>query len=209
MTALVVSCWAKLALLSDAGDDVEQLEQWLTTGLSIIGGLSALSGVAYVAWRYFRRAYRVWLSIDHLHSEFGADPVKKLAAIIRGMEADSSEIELRQRITETHLGIGVYSCATDGRCTWANDTLIQGFGIDSSQILGYGWTSAIDENERDRVVKKWTQAVKDVLPYKEHYKVIPPNGLKPWNAITEAWPVVVGGKMICVIGYVKRVQDAS
>jgi PAS domain-containing protein len=188
---------------------VEQFERWLTALLSILGGFSALVGMGYVAWRYFRRAYRVWLSIDHLHSEFGADPVKRLAEIIRGMEADSSEIELRQRITETHLGIGVYSCSGDGRCTWANNTLVEGFGIDSTEILGFGWTAAIDENDRERVIKKWMQAVKDVLPYKEHYRVIPPNGLKPWNAVTEAWPVVASGtgKLICMIGYVKRIPE--
>lgn len=182
------------------------IEQWIGTILAIFGGLSTLAGIGWVAWRYVRSLYRVWLSVDSLHVEFGEEPIKRLIAIIRGIEENTTEIELRQRITETHLGIGVYTCATDGRCTWANEVLVQSFGIDSVEFKGFGWTAAIDASERDRVVKTWQLAVKEVLPYKEKYRVIPPNGLSAWNAITEAWPVVVNGKMICMIGYVKRVE---
>jgi len=186
---------------------VATIEQWISTVLSIFGGLSALAGIGWVAWRYLRSLYRVWLSIDGLHVEFGDEPVKKLIAIIRGIEQDSTEIELRQRITETHLGIGVYSCdAKDGRCVWCNEVLSQYFGIDSAEMLGYGWTAAIEPAERDRVINTWRASIKDVLPYKEKYRVIPPNRLSPWVALTEAWPVIVGGKMICMIGYVKRVE---
>lgn len=184
-----------------------QFDDWLTTILSVLGGISALGGISFVAYRYLRRLYRIWLSIDSLHAEFGNDPIKKLAAIIRAMEVDSNEAELRQRIIENHLGIGVYVCSTDGRCTWCNDTLIQGFGIDSAAIIGFGWTAALDPADRERTIKTWVNAVKESLPYKERYRVIPPNGLQPWNAVTEAWPVVVGGKMICMVGYVKRVQE--
>jgi len=186
---------------------VATIEQWISTILSIFGGLSALAGIGWVAWRYLRSLYRVWLSVDSLHVEFGEEPIKKLISIIRGMEQDSTEIELRQRITETHLGIGVYSCdAKDGRCVWSNEVLSKNFGIDSTEMLGYGWVAAVDACERERVIESWQAAVKDVLPYKEKYRVVPPNGLTPWNAVTEAWPVVVNGKLICMIGYVKRVE---
>ena len=171
----------------------------------VIGGaVSVIAGAAWVAIQFGRRLCRVLPAIDGLHELFGDNPIEELHRLCVDTRASVGEIEIRQRIAERHLTIGVYVTDTAGRCTWANDYLCDAFGIDSSDMRGFGWLSAILENERFRVHQVWSSAVENQLPYEQHYTVAPRDGRANWRAYTEAWPVRVAEKIICYVGYVRE-----
>lgn len=175
--------------------------------VAAIGCLSAFLAGLWAFYRHSQRVLRYWRSLSDLHDLYGDDPVKTLAAIIATIETGQGEIELRQRIAERHLKIGVYVCDVNGLCTWGNDVLCDSFGLDSREILGNGWIEAIEESEQQRVIEHWKRCVKDLLPYRESYRVIPA-GHDPWHAITKAWPVATtNGRLLCYVGYVIEEGD--
>lgn len=171
----------------------------LEWGLSLVGAFAAASGVLWAVYRFGGQVVRAWRAMDRLHVEFGDDPIGKLLDIVHDIEASHGEFEIRQRIAERHLEIGIYVCQTDGKCTWTNDWLASAFDIDSKDMLGWGWLAAIDKSDQERVHEHWTKAVKEELPYSEEYWV---DGERRWYAHTEAWPVKRRGKIICYVGNV-------
>ena len=43
-------------------------------------------------------------------------------------------------------------------------------------MLGYGWSTSIIQEDRDRALHKWLDAVKNKLPYEDVYKIKTKNG---------------------------------
>lgn len=173
----------------------------------LLGGAGALFSGLWIAYKFASRAVRVLPAVDRLHDLFGLSPVDELHAVISGTAASVGELEIRQRISERHLAIGIYVCRPDGECTWANDFLCEQFGLDSQEMRGYGWLAAVSRHDRDRVLEAWTKAVTMHLPYSETYAVVPANDEETWVAMTESWPVKEGEKIICYVGYVKRLRE--
>jgi len=175
--------------------------------VAILGSAAAIAGVAWGCWVGGRRFLRLWSAIDRLHVELGDDPVGSLIEAIRAIEASHGEIEIRQRISERHLAIGIYVCESPtGKCTWANDWLCHALGLDSREIKGWGWLAAIAKEDQRRVHDAWSNAVEQELPYEERYTV-EPDGEKSWVAITEAWPVKQRDVIVCYVGYVTKTQN--
>lgn len=175
---------------------------------SICAGLAGIGGVLLVVYKYGYKFIRAWFAVDAFYLEFGDDPIRTLSTIIQAIEASHGELEIRQRITERHLAVGVYVCSKDGRCTWVNDWLSDAFGMDAAEMIGWGWSAAISNGDRARVQKTWQDAIDNTMPYKEEYTVIPYDGRQnQWEAITEAWPVRKRGEIVCYVGYVTHKTD--
>ena len=180
----------------------------LESVIAIILGLAAVGGTLLVSWKWGGNIYRAYRAMVDLHIEFGSNPIGQLASIIREIEASHGEYEIRQRIAERHLAVGIYVCSPDGKCTWCNDWLLQAWGMDSGAIKGFGWLTAIRREDQQRVHEAWTRSVEEGTPYEEHYHVEPPNKSDLWEAYTEAWPVKNrAGKIICYVGYVRREEQ--
>lgn len=180
----------------------------VTELVELVGVAAAVAGsVGSAVWAVYRfggRVCRVVTSVDHLHDLFGNSPVAELHRIVSGIRSTVGELEVRQRIAERHLAIGIYVCGADGKCNWANSFLCGQFGLDLHEMLGYGWMAAVANAERIRVHAAWESAVTDDIPYEDRYTVIPKDGGESWEAMTEAWPIKVGDKVVCYVGYVTR-----
>ena len=182
---------------------VADVSQTIELFVVLIGGVGVFAATLWAVIKFVTRLYRVLPAMDRLHDLFGSNPVDELHAILSTSSASIGELEIRQRIAERHLAIGVYVCRPDGECTWANDFLCEEFGLDSSEMRGYGWLSAVSRHDRERVHSAWTKAVELHLPYSETYAVKPEHK-ETWVAYSEAWPVKERERIICYVGYVKR-----
>lgn len=175
--------------------------------LAAVGGVAVtVAGCIWALIRFAGRMYRVLPAVDRLHDLFGESPIEELHALVADIRTSVGEFEIRQRIAERHLEIGIYVCTPDGKCTWANDFLCDAFGVDSTDMLGFGWIGAVAKSEQVRVHTAWKSAVAEGIPYRESYEVEPRDGKDRWRAMTQAWPVVRGGKTVCYVGYVKKVD---
>jgi len=170
--------------------------------VAFVGLLSAVLAGLWAVYRQSQRVVRYWRTLSDFHDYYGMDPVKTLARIVSQIETGQGELELRQRIAERHLKIGVYVCDIHGECTWANDVLCATFGLDSREVLGNGWLAAVAEDDQERVFEHWKRCVLDKLPYQEQYRVVPPDGT-PWYAYTQSWPVITDdNRLLCYVGYI-------
>jgi PAS domain-containing protein len=164
------------------------------------GIIAASASALVVGWKICRRNFKLYRSLDRIHSEFGDHGFGALVDNIKAAELSLQQLHVRVQVSERLHGIGIYVCEPTGECNWTNDWLCQAFGIDSSKMLGWGWLAAIRKDEQMRVHDVWSTAVENGLPYREQYHVDAHND--SWLAETEAWPVRVDGELICYVGYV-------
>ena len=68
--------------------------------------------------------------------------------------------------------VGIFEAEpVSGKCTWANNTLCNLFGIPFHEMVDYGWLKAIDRNQRIDVLTSWQNAVAKDIPYEWEYTV--------------------------------------
>jgi PAS domain-containing protein len=176
--------------------------------IELIGILVAvgtfLSGFLYGMYLFARRIRRSIPLSDRLHDLFGTSPIDELHKILWESRFSISELEIRQRIAEKHLEIGIYACRPDGTCEWANDYLCDTFGLDSKEMKGFGWLSAISRDDRERVYETWMYSVQHGIPYDESYTIESSHN-PPLRVHTKAWPIKhpTTDAIVFFIGYVR------
>lgn len=74
-----------------------------------------------------------------------------------------------------HIGIAEYVCTPDGACIYASKRLCELFEKSEIDMLGFGWTLSIVEDERDLAYHKWINSVKEKTPYEHTYHIYSKN----------------------------------
>ncbi len=54
---------------------------------------------------------------------------------------------------------GVWVCDLEGRCTYASESFLKLLGITQEQCSNFGWSNALDAQERERTVAAWKECV--------------------------------------------------
>lgn len=180
--------------LNDWADIAERLGGWIVAG----------AGTLAVFWRRIRRLFDILRAGDGLHREFGPDAATQIRAMLERVTRSTDELQVRQKIAEQHLRIGIYICRPDGRCSWANDYLCELFGRSQDQMHGFGWIDAVHDDDRKRVYEEWHFATENVLPYRTTYAVVHGGDVVPVK--TEAFAVTHGkrvdGDVVFYVGFV-------
>ena len=70
-----------------------------------------------------------------------------------------------------HIGIAEYVCTPDGACIYASKRLCELFEKSEMDMLGFGWTLSIVEEERDNAYRKWINSVNEMIPYEHTYRI--------------------------------------
>lgn len=180
--------------------------------LAKVGGLclGIASGVLLV-FKFVGRTLRAIRVSDALHRHFGDDPAKTVHALICGGRQHLSEFDIRQRIIERSLHLGIYQCAPDGKCCFANDVLCDILGIDSRDATGYGWLNAVVD--RKSAFEKWQFAVANQIPYRDEYVIENRREHTRTRARTEAFPATAGDAgnavIVCYVGYVVLLEQPT
>lgn len=167
----------------------------------------ASSCLAAVKWAVpiGRRMWAAHATAEDIAREFGKDAGKKLRSVVSDLSAQVSIAQIKHALNETHLGIGVYVCGFDGRCEYANPVLCEMFGLQESEMKGWGWLRAVTEPAR--VHEAWKFAVQNELPYRESYTV-ETHG-QTVDFYTEAFPVMEGDQVVKYLGVVKRKHESK
>lgn len=170
----------------------------------VVGAIAALSAstIASVKWALpiGRRMWRAHATAEDIAREFGTDAGRKLRAVVSNLSAQVGIAQIKHQLSETHLGIGVYVCSFDGRCEYVNPVLCGMFGLQESEMMGWGWLRVITEPAR--VHEAWKFAVANHLPYREKYTIA--SGKESVDYYTEAYPVMEDGMVIKYLGVVKK-----
>lgn len=175
---------------------------WIETGEKLGGWIVALTGFALAVARYGVNLFRDWRAIRDFRDQWGDAPAQEIRKVVDVLRHSASTGEMRHRLAERHLQIGIYFCGTDGKCIWVNSYLGELWGIDRASCLDYGWLSVIDQSDRERVHRLWTNCVQTGIPYETKYTIINAQTKQPHNIYTQAFPIVRDGKIECYVGQV-------
>ena len=179
------------------------LENWREITASLTAAIA--SGAAAVKWALpvGRRMWAAHSTAEGISLAFGRDAGVKLRGIIAELNHRADICELKHRINEEHLKVGVYVCDAFGKCEYVNKVLADLFGMQAEDMKGYGWLKPV--NDAHRVHADWKFAIANGLPYRATYTLSVDAG-KELGVYTEAFPVEEDGQVVKYLGVVKQVN---
>ncbi len=77
--------------------------------------------------------------------------------------------QLVYSLTES-VPVGIFRTDVLGRCLYANDRWCNIAGLSRDEALGYGWTTAVHVEDRERVMNEWQQAVQNQQQFMLEYR---------------------------------------
>jgi len=142
-------------------------------------------------------------TISIFHSLFGDNPAHTIKSNYDSIKQSTEILSIRQEIHEKYLQIGIYiSECTDGRTLWTNEYLNDLFGLDSQEMLDFGWLRAVKFNERNNIYKTFSYCIKNKTPLQCIYNIYNEKTKKEYTVETEAFPVLNNEAITCYVGLV-------
>lgn len=174
--------------------------------ITVIG--STILAALYFLRKWITNGIKSVKLSNSFHEHFGDFPASKIKELHNTITRCSNTLELRQSISEKHIGIGIYICeAETGRCLWSNDLLNELYEMDSSDIKGFGWAGTIVESDSIRILDIWRAAVKHNNPYYATYKIKGRISGRTKEVTTHAIAVTdESGQIMCYVGYIYEVK---
>lgn len=182
---------------------ISDVVSWLVSNYGIVtaGITTAISLILFLK-KWVKNAIRSFHLSNKFHSIFGDSPAEKIRDTQDLYDAAKGLLEARVSISEQWLKIGVYICDKDGACTWTNEHINNIFGLDSQNMLGFGWLSSIDQNDRKRVNEEWLYSIHNKIPYTSSYLIRNTRDNLLISIKTKALAVVDSDDEVhCYIGY--------
>lgn len=178
-------------------------------------GVITLIGTSVLSFIFFLRkkitnAITAINTISIFHSLFGDNPAHTIKSNYDSIKQSTEILSIRQEIHEKYLQIGIYiSECTHGRTLWTNEYLNDLFGLDSQEMLDFGWLRAVKFNERNDVYKVFSDSVKNKTPLQCIYTILNEKTKKEYTVETEAFPVLNNETITCYVGLViiRKDQD--
>lgn len=133
--------------------------------------LVTLFGAIFKIRRYVKDAIRTVVLSNRFHTVFGDTPAENIKKVHDAIQSSNNILEVRQQVCCLYLKIGVFICSLDGRCTWTNDYMNELFGLDSKDMKGFGWLSAVEQSDRKRVHEAWLYSVEEGIAYDCDYTI--------------------------------------
>jgi hypothetical protein len=163
---------------------------------------SVLSFIIFLR-KKIRNAINAINTITNFHSLFGENPAHAIKSNYESVKQSTDILSIRQEIHEKYLQIGIYiSECTDGRTLWTNEYLNDLFGLDSQEMLDFGWLRAVKFNERNNIYKIFSECVKNKTPLQCIYTIYNEKTKKEHVVETEAFPVLNNNTITCYVGLV-------
>ena len=114
--------------------------------------------------------------------------------------------EGRYRSLTSSSPIGIYETDSRGRCAYTNPQWRETFGLDERASMGEGWMGTIHPNDRAEVVGEWSEAVRQLLPFRHRFRVQPAEDVVRW---VDSRAVPLRNEDGTVSGYVGTAEDVT
>jgi PAS domain S-box-containing protein len=166
--------------------------------------ITTLIGLLLKFRKCAKNAIRTFLLSNDFYNLFGDTPASTIKMLHDSVQKSNDILEVRMRISERYLKIGLYVCDLEGKAVWLNDVICEMFGLDSRSMLGFGWLQAIHQHDRERVNEEWMYAINKELTYNSSYTICNCRSNISLNVKTTAIAVVDDkGKNVCYVGYLE------
>lgn len=142
--------------------------------------------------------------IRDIEAKFGKEAGRVIRQMIRDKGIEIVVDEMRLNIIENAIGLGIYICSPDGKCTYANKTLAKMFGLSQTEMLGNGWLKSIVNKQL--AYSNWQKATEHNIPYDDVYEVQVDSKIKKYH--TQAEPSMDEDGVV-ILGYVGIVREVK
>jgi PAS domain-containing protein len=180
------------------------LSESLTWLAGTIGSVTVI--IATVKWGipYLVRLVRATAAADDLARNLGGKAGRAIKEMMVEIYEAIDIASAERAMLAKHVNVGIYICEPSGECTSANPVLANMFGMQISEMHGWGWTRAVKVEQRKRVREAWQHSVEGHLPYEATYLIEPLNGKPECWVRTAAVPVMNRDKKepICYVGWI-------
>ncbi|MUU77486.1 PAS domain S-box protein [Winogradskyella endarachnes] len=105
--------------------------------------------------------------------------------------------------------IVIYQTDKNGACNYINEKWYHLTGQTINEALGYGFANAIHPEDRDRVINKWNNAVKNQENFKTVFRHLKPNGTVIWFSNKAVKTYDANNKFSGYIGTILNITDAK
>lgn len=134
-------------------------EEIANEGAKWAGYASAIGGMIYAIWKLLkptRERVAKWLVIPER---------------IDGIEMSSARALAKADYLINRFHEAIYICTPDGQNILSSDALADMFGMTPDEIMGYGWTKPILQEDRAIQLNHWRNCVATHAPYIATYKI--------------------------------------
>jgi len=108
---------------------------------------------------FFDRLKRVMAELEDNGGGSTKDRVRNFSNLLLKISKDVSLIKAAQDANFQLNPDCIFQCAPDSRCIMVNESICRLFGAERDEMLGFGWTSFIHEDEREDAKKYWKDSV--------------------------------------------------
>lgn len=134
-------------------------------------------------------------------SGIAIDITDRVAGEIARVESDRRYAALAQAAR-----VAIFRIDAEGNCQYGNPRSFETIGLSESEAMGAGWMKTLHPDDRDRVVRAWSDFVDRGTPFNCEYRFVRPDGTQVWvlgQAIAEK--DATGG----VTGYVGTLSEIT
>lgn len=148
---------------------------------------------------------------DVLLKDVNGNYLKALPHTIgRVLSQHEARMEVRRlqefyRVLSEASPLGIFATDCQGSCTYTSERYNEITGFSTADCLGDGWFKAIHEEDRDRVLFEWRQAISNASIYHGVHRVVRPDGVVTWCSV-KASPVF---RSNAFDGHVGTIEDIT
>ena len=165
-----------------------------------IGASTIIGGVVWWGRKKLWHPAKAWfIGVNHAVKELVPNGGNSIKDAITRIDRQVDSNAARSIAIMSLMPQGIYECDIEGRCTSANHSICEMFGLDYSQMLGNGWLAAVEPDDRDRVLSVWLNAVAKAIPYESSYVVVNQRDHTSKRYKTSAKPMI--GSKGNILGY--------
>jgi PAS domain S-box-containing protein len=110
------------------------------------------------------------------HGSSLKDKVDKIEKCIISNQKVIEMIGDRQKWILDKQQIPIFESDSEGMCVWANDAYLELLKRDSTEVMGNGWRNFIHQDDREKVVNEWENAVKENRSSQSMYRMVDKDG---------------------------------
>jgi len=150
--------------------------------------LSGLSKTFDTDFRFLTKENNyIWIRSRGKSVEWGEDgkPLRFVGThtdITQRKQAEQASLESERRFRSLveYSPMGIFETDKEGQCLYVNNKWLEIAGLTLEEALGEGWKRALDESDRKRIDKLWSDNAQSDKPWDMEYRFCKPEGKISW-----------------------------
>lgn len=157
---------------------------WVDGLFELIGKIAAVLGSLAAIWRFlvkpmietFRNISSMYLRVEELVKQMEANGGSTLRDSLNRIERMIYLLDERQKILLGMVPYGIVETDERGRVTYVNRTYLAWTGRGEDEVHGDGWSNSVHPEDRERIRREWTEAVREQRAYEGRFRMLDVHG---------------------------------